>query len=274
MKVKKRILLTTASVVLLGAFAVGGMLAYLTDTDEVTNTFTVGNVLIDLTEPNYPGNDKTTDIVPNQEIKKDPKVTNTGKNDAIVFMKVTVPVKSVATANADGTLTEGRTDSNQLVQKTQELFTMNGTLGVVNNSQHKFNLDTDSAGRGWVELTDKEQTSADGITWTDFTAYSETGKYYYADGVLYRTYIFGYNTVLKPEDDKTTEYVDESCTTTIFDTVTFLNIVEGQITSGTQLDIKVDAYAIQADYINNIDTSDLNADTLSMIYDVYVKQNS
>lgn len=274
MKVKKRILLTTASVVLLAAFAVGGMLAYLTDTDEVTNTFTVGNVLIDLTEPNYPGNDKTTGIVPNQEIKKDPKITNTGKNDAIVFMKVTVPVKSVATANADGTLTEGRTNDNQLVQKTQELFTMNGTPGVGNGSQHRFNLATDSAGRGWVELTDKEQISTDGITWTDFTAYSETGKYYYNEGILYRTYIFGYNAVLKSEDDKTTEYVDESCTMTIFDTVTFLNIVEGQITSGTQLDIKVDAYAIQADYINDIDTSDLNADTLSSIYDVYVKQNS
>ena len=45
------------STVLAGALAVtavvGGSLAYFTDTDEKTNTFTVGNVDITLTEPGW-----------------------------------------------------------------------------------------------------------------------------------------------------------------------------------------------------------------------------
>ena len=96
---------TTAACVLVGALGIGGTIAYMTDNESVTNTFTVGKIDVDLTEPNYPGNDSpdVKDLVPNQEVQKDPKVTNVGVNDAIVFMSVEVPVKDVTLVKSDGT---------------------------------------------------------------------------------------------------------------------------------------------------------------------------
>ena len=49
---KKKITLVATSVLLVAALVIGGTLAYFTDTEEATNTFTVGNVDITLTEPN------------------------------------------------------------------------------------------------------------------------------------------------------------------------------------------------------------------------------
>lgn len=70
---------------LLVGSAIGGTLAWLTDdTDPVTNTFTVGNIEIDLGET-------TTDykMIPGNDIAKDPKVTVVaGSEDAWVFVKV------------------------------------------------------------------------------------------------------------------------------------------------------------------------------------------
>lgn len=274
-RAKKRLILTSAAVLMIVAAAVGGMLAYLTDTDSVTNTFTVGEVNIDLTEPGY-SSQKAQDIVPNQTIKKDPTVTNIGENDAIVFLKVTVPVQNVATAELNGTLTEPKT-GDQLTKKNQELFTMIGTSGVAGNSQHMFNLA--GTGIGWIELTGQEQVSADGTTWEIFVNYSDIDKHYYEDTVKYRTYVFGYNAKLKPEDDAETADTEHK-TIPLFDSVTFLNIVEGQIPKGTELKINVEAYAIQADCIQPdadgavIDTSILTEENLQKIYEVYVNQNS
>lgn len=91
---------------------IAGISAYFTDSETVTNTFTVGKIDVKLTEPSWEalpdtnGNDipdVAESIVPNQTIAKDPKVTNTGNNDAYVFLEVTVPYGSYATAEADGT---------------------------------------------------------------------------------------------------------------------------------------------------------------------------
>ena len=57
----------------LAVVAIGGAtLAYFTDTKTATNTFTVGNVKIELTEPNWKSDSK---LVPGTEISKDPTVT-------------------------------------------------------------------------------------------------------------------------------------------------------------------------------------------------------
>ena len=74
-----------AVVLLIGA-TIGGTLAWLTDTtEEVENTFTVGNIEIDLTE--------TTEdykMIPGHTIEKDPVVTvKKDSEDCWVFVKVT-----------------------------------------------------------------------------------------------------------------------------------------------------------------------------------------
>lgn len=96
---KKLVAVCAAAAVML----VGGVSAYFTSTDSAENTWTVGNVAIDLQEPEYDDSDKTN-ITPNQELAKDPQVENTGINDAFVFVEFSVPKAEIATAAADGTL--------------------------------------------------------------------------------------------------------------------------------------------------------------------------
>lgn len=82
------------STVLAGALAVtavvGGSLAYFTDSAEKKNTFTVGNVDITLTEPNWEGNgsEDAPAAYPGEPLAKDPTVKNDGANPCFVRIKV------------------------------------------------------------------------------------------------------------------------------------------------------------------------------------------
>ena len=94
---KKSILMAAIAVMLVAVLVVGGTLAYFTDTKAATNTFTVGDVKIKLDESNVndPNGDRVTsneytDVFPGIQYKKDPVVTNTGKNDAYVRAVVTI----------------------------------------------------------------------------------------------------------------------------------------------------------------------------------------
>ena len=78
------------SIALVLALAITGALAFLTARDSAENKFTVGNVDIDLTEPNWDEN-AAKNIVSGQVIAKDPTITNTGRNDAYVYMMVEIP---------------------------------------------------------------------------------------------------------------------------------------------------------------------------------------
>ena len=84
---KKTLALLLALVLVFGA-AVGGTIAYLTDTtDPVTNTFTVGDINISLSETK-PEN-KQAKIIPGCDIAKDPKVTVVANSEACwLFVKV------------------------------------------------------------------------------------------------------------------------------------------------------------------------------------------
>ena len=109
MKSKKRITLAVLACVLLVLMAIAGTGLYLTDNDSATNSVTVGDVKISLTEPNWTD---TNNIVPNQELAKNPQVTNTGINDAVVFVTVQVPVESITLTADDGT--KGTKGNNEL----------------------------------------------------------------------------------------------------------------------------------------------------------------
>lgn len=116
-KLKKQLLRTIIACGLVISVAAGSTVAYLSDAETATNTFTVGNVQIDLEEPGYPGNDsdEVKNIIPNQEIVKDPQIENTGNNDALAFLRVEVP-QEMFTDEDDGT---GE-------QKKQDLFRLKG----------------------------------------------------------------------------------------------------------------------------------------------------
>lgn len=81
MKARSKALLLTLCAVLLVAVSVLGTMAYLTSkTQVITNTFTVGNINIELTETK-PGNQQAK-IIPGVDIVKDPKVTVKANSEA------------------------------------------------------------------------------------------------------------------------------------------------------------------------------------------------
>lgn len=101
MKTKSKALLLTLCAVLLVAASVMGTMAYLTSTDKVENTFTVGNVKITLDEAKV--NTDGTPVTPAERVKaneykllpghtytKDPTVTvKAGSESSYIRMKVT-----------------------------------------------------------------------------------------------------------------------------------------------------------------------------------------
>lgn len=243
-KNSKKMATTVAACALVGAMAMGGTMAYLTDIDQETNTFTVGNVEVDLTEPDYPGNEseEVDNLVPNQEVIKNPQVSNTGINEALVFMTVTVPVKEVTVTAADGTKgTKGATDLFWFKDE-------NDTLADAAN-----NWDD-----GWMQLTDKEYfTDADGAD-VDGLDGAAGGSH---------TYVFAYESAIANGDT----------TSALFDKVQLKNVIENEVTAGEAQNIVVKAYAIQAAEIAESGNTDLaetiNETNMNKIYDIYLKQN-
>ena len=112
---KKKVLI--AAFVLALVLSIGGVLAYFSDTETKTNTFTVGSVRIALNEPTWDSTGQTAagSVLPNQMIDKDPTIENTGNNAAYVFIKVSIPKTTVTIEAQDGS---GSTST------TQELFTL------------------------------------------------------------------------------------------------------------------------------------------------------
>lgn len=101
---KKTILVAAIAVMLVAALVVGGTLAYFTDKDSATNTFTLGNVAITLDEASVTKTDNTWSadkenrvkandygtIYPGAVLPKDPTVHNTGVNGAYIRATVNV----------------------------------------------------------------------------------------------------------------------------------------------------------------------------------------
>lgn len=87
---KKKIIALALVLCLVAVAVVGGTLAYFTDEANAKNEFTVGNVDIDLTEPNWEktGKEEAEDAYPGEPLAKDPTVTNTGKNPCFVRVSV------------------------------------------------------------------------------------------------------------------------------------------------------------------------------------------
>ena len=111
----RKILVSLAALALVAAISIGGTLAYLTSTQSVKNTFTVGNVNISLTEAQVDENgDKVLEndeevrreignayhLLPGHAYVKDPTVSIlAGSEEAYVRMLVTVTFDKVLTGN-------------------------------------------------------------------------------------------------------------------------------------------------------------------------------
>ena len=104
---KKKITALCLCVALLAIAVVGASLAYFTDTDNAKNTFTVGNVKIDLIEQEKTDDGRLVDfkqdktLVPGKSndgnaVSKIVTVKNTGKNNAWVWVDLKIPAYLVS----------------------------------------------------------------------------------------------------------------------------------------------------------------------------------
>ena len=142
---KKRIAITSIACAMLGAVAIGGTLAYLTDTEKAENEFEITGLSIDLTETEW-DDTEATKIRPQQAIEKNPVVLNTGDNNAVAFIKLESPV-----INGDTTPVE--------------LFTY-GT-----GSDTSSVLTANSFGTGWTQLS--KELNADKTAYVYYFGYNE-----------------------------------------------------------------------------------------------------
>ena len=101
---KRKIVLLATSLCMIAILAIGGTLAYFTDTDSETNTFTVGNVKIDLKEifdennaVLRPGSQTTN------KIEKKVWIKNTGSENAYVWYEWYIPTELDSTDGSTGT---------------------------------------------------------------------------------------------------------------------------------------------------------------------------
>ena len=105
---KKKAWVSLVAVVLVLCCAVGGTLAWLTaQTNEVKNTFTVGDINITLTETGTMNGNKSFQLIPGTEYSKDPKVSVTGNVDCYLFVRFDEINNPAAYLNYTSTLTVG-----------------------------------------------------------------------------------------------------------------------------------------------------------------------
>lgn len=196
---------------------VGGLVAYFTDTDTKTNTFTIGNVDITLTEPGWDAladadsnnlKDKAENMMPGDKVTKDPTINNVStKNDAYVFAKVEVPCSNTITPTDGG-------------------------------SSHIDELFTYTVNSGWAEL------SSAAVACTE--AGTATHVYYYGTG----------NTLtrLAKATDASTP---TATSTSVFSEVTLLGTLKSADIPTGNKDIVVTGYGIQADGLASTTPADV-----------------
>ena len=235
----KPILIAGAAVACLG---IAGVSAYFTDSEKLTNTFTVGKVDITPSEPSWPDENPPEDIVPNQEFPKDPKISNVGANPAYVFLQVKIPTADVKVANDDGTDKE---------TALTELFAMQG-------------LNTTD----WCEIGDPfDYTDEDNHTFKVYTfAYGPNAA--------------KAPTILEIDDGVDGSGKDE--TPPLFTSVRFANVIEGQnlgMIEPNTLNVDVISYAIQTDWLSdtNTDAADdhgTNKLSATQVWQIFATQNA
>ena len=241
----KKICLMALSLVLVAALSIGGTLAYLTDRDNETNVFTVGNVDIELNEDFEQG----AELLPGKYIDKVPTIENVGSNDAWVWMTFAIPsaldnwnqgggqdgsYKNIIHWNPLGATHEGYVTEARVAKAIEDGYLTAGTTveGIL------------TANTTWDVLNNKLEYQQE------------------INGMMYNVYVLQYNKALTPgEETLPTLYnVYMDAQIDIDPEGDWYRVVAGEVTpvdwnvkeNGNPV-LYVNAYAIQADQFANID---------------------
>ena len=169
---KKKKITTIMSASLAVVAIIGVAFAFLVGRDEKVNTFTYGNVDIEVVEPLWDAANPTgiiENVVPMMTYDKDPAITNTGKTNAYVYMRVWMPKVD----DVDLVVDQVQADGTYLVHANdQEIFT-----------------------------TTKNTNNTDKGTWEIVDAGTDT---YIDDGQAYNYYLYTYSVPLTPGETTAT----------------------------------------------------------------------
>ncbi len=238
---KKKIIAICVCVALLAGTILSGTIAYFTDNEAIKNTFTSGNVMIDLTEnaeqqdgtivkiENQDENTTFADykLFPGDEITKQPIITvEEGSEKAYVAAKIAIKAGDLTEVFDPEIVTDGKLEIGAFIQG--GIFDpINATIEVV--------ADADKAEEVLVGKT----ATADYVMYQDFTADAETVNVD-NDGT-YTFYIYKVAYVDAMEAEKTITLFDELVVDADWD--------NAQMDELKKLSIDVQAYAVQEEHI-------------------------
>lgn len=228
---KRKILTMAMALAMVAILAVGGTLAYFTDSDAKKNVFTAGDVHIDLWE-DFGDNDDTTieelapvtydekgQRKPDNVIEKQVYVQNTGSKDSYVRVHIAFP----------SMLDSGSEDEPQ--------------YAAYNNTLH-WNFTAESFAEGkwnWNKDVDGANYPENGGNWNE---YQTT-----IDGILYNVYVATYESVLSGVAKDTT--VDAICQVYMDKKVTNEDVTAIKDVLGEKWNVYVVAEGCQTDGFAN-----------------------
>lgn len=159
----KKAILSVLSLGLVATVSIGGTLAFFSDRDSEVNTFTVGDVTIDLEENFTQG----SELLPGVKIEKEAYITNTGDNEAYVWMTLAVPaaldsseelgVGNILHWNVPGCFWNGYHNQDKFIQSgIKDGYLPEGSAGVA---------DEDS----WINKNESVQETIGGVVYNVYT---------------------------------------------------------------------------------------------------------
>lgn len=237
----------------------GLTIAFLTDAESRANIVTIGQVKIKLTEEGYV--DEQT-VVPGQIVKKPPVVSNTGKNDAYVFLEISIPKDNVQilyeedVKDENGVITHKAGTLKDSSPQIQEIFR---TIAEVNTENKWITANV-------PDIPDFQYHSPNHTDLPEGWEFLGFGE----DNDISKSYWFGYNRKLNAKSND-----NEDKTIPLFDSVQLKSFIDEDITDDKSRNIGVNAYAIQSDNLELFpDTGYITAENLKEVLEILIRKKN
>ena len=234
--------LRTLAVTLAAFTIVSGLVAYFTNGDVVTNSFSASTLQIKITEPSWNPNQV---IVPEQKVDKDPYIVNTDEVPAYVFMQVTVPTQEIVVENTDG-------NKGKAIISNSIITDDDGNTATVIHNTHTIPLFRFIRTENNVESYTSDQLSSEqqyNTGWYYMDKYTTENMNSSGEIISY-TYLYAW-TGGNSDDTMAILYPSQTTDTPLFNKVIFCNAREDDSLSGSLQNIEIKAFAIQTDYLKS-----------------------